>query len=159
MMSSSPIFVRCLKPNHVKVPGKFDENYIQDQVCVAVKLSYCWIIPIGLSRCSLVQGQGSTFKFGKLASFLRILETSLYIDTLLSYFGVLVLCYLNFCFFQSIKTCVASLSIIYYPCILAFELQLFSFQHSKVINICKTSDPIHILVVILIKFYNTYVCQ
>lgn len=103
--------------------------------------------------------RGSTFKFGKLASFLRILETSLYIDTLLSYFGVLVLCYLNFCFFQSIKTCVASLSIIYYPCILAFELQLFSFQHSKVINICKTSDPIHILVVILIKFYNTYVCQ
>lgn len=36
MMSSSPIFVRCLKPNHVKVPGKFDETYIQGQVCVAV---------------------------------------------------------------------------------------------------------------------------
>lgn len=32
MMSSSPIFVRCLKPNHVKVPGKFDETYIQGQL-------------------------------------------------------------------------------------------------------------------------------
>ncbi|XP_061172927.1 myosin-IIIb-like [Saccostrea echinata] len=32
MMSSSPVFVRCLKPNHVKVPGKFDESYIQDQL-------------------------------------------------------------------------------------------------------------------------------
>nr|XP_022331356.1 myosin-IIIb-like isoform X1 [Crassostrea virginica] len=32
MMSSSPIFVRCLKPNHIKVPGKFDEKYINDQL-------------------------------------------------------------------------------------------------------------------------------
>ncbi|XP_021359283.1 myosin-IIIa-like isoform X4 [Mizuhopecten yessoensis] len=32
MMSSSPVFVRCLKPNHVKVPGKFDETYIRDQL-------------------------------------------------------------------------------------------------------------------------------
>lgn len=31
-MSSSPVFVRCLKPNHLKVPGKFDETYIHDQV-------------------------------------------------------------------------------------------------------------------------------
>ncbi|XP_048734629.2 myosin-IIIb-like isoform X2 [Ostrea edulis] len=32
MMSSSPVFVRCLKPNHLKVPGKFDETYIHDQL-------------------------------------------------------------------------------------------------------------------------------
>ncbi|KAK3097735.1 hypothetical protein FSP39_012604 [Pinctada imbricata] len=32
MTSSDPVFVRCLKPNHVKAPGKFDEKYIKDQL-------------------------------------------------------------------------------------------------------------------------------
>ncbi|KAL3866198.1 hypothetical protein ACJMK2_043520 [Sinanodonta woodiana] len=32
MTSASPIFVRCLKPNHMKSPGNFDEKYIREQL-------------------------------------------------------------------------------------------------------------------------------
>ncbi|XP_071171569.1 myosin-IIIb-like isoform X1 [Mytilus edulis] len=32
MTSATPIFVRCLKPNHVKSPGKFDSDYIKQQL-------------------------------------------------------------------------------------------------------------------------------
>ncbi|KAJ8304543.1 hypothetical protein KUTeg_018126 [Tegillarca granosa] len=32
MTSASPVFVRCLKPNHVRAPGSFNEKYIKDQL-------------------------------------------------------------------------------------------------------------------------------
>ncbi|XP_060592914.1 myosin-IIIb-like isoform X2 [Ruditapes philippinarum] len=32
MTSATPIFIRCLKPNHVKAPGSFDMKYIQQQL-------------------------------------------------------------------------------------------------------------------------------
>ncbi|WAQ98013.1 MYO3B-like protein [Mya arenaria] len=32
MTSSTPIFIRCLKPNHVKAPGNFNEKYINQQL-------------------------------------------------------------------------------------------------------------------------------
>ena len=32
MTAATPIFIRCLKPNHIKAPGKFDEKYINQQL-------------------------------------------------------------------------------------------------------------------------------
>ena len=50
MTSASPIFVRCLKPNHVKSPGNFDQKYIQEQVllstlCILMDSSF-WSVTV-----------------------------------------------------------------------------------------------------------------
>ena len=52
MTSASPIFVRCLKPNHVKSPGNFDQKYIQEQVflltlCILIDSSF-WSVTVDM---------------------------------------------------------------------------------------------------------------
>lgn len=101
------------------------------------------------------KGKGS-LNWRKLPPFLGILETSLYIDTLLSYFWGSGIVYPNFCFSVH-KNMLASLSVIYNHISWCLNKSLFStFWSYRYLKECSSHS---LSVVILIRLYNTYVCQ
>lgn len=101
------------------------------------------------------KGKGS-LNWRKLPPFLGIVETSLHIDTLLSYFWGSGIVYPNFCFSVH-KNMLASVSVIHIHISWRLNKSLFlTFWSYRYLKECSSRS---LSVVILIRFYNTYVCQ